>query len=668
MQPSTRQLVAIMFTDIVGYTAIMQQDEQKARDFRARHREIFEKTTQKHQGKILQYYGDGTLSIFNSAVAATQCAVELQLLFISQKIPVRIGIHTGDVAYDNQDIVGDGVNIASRIESLAQSGAVLISEKAYDEIKNHKDLPVQSLGNFHFKNVAKPMKVYAMAHDGLHIPSSGSIRGKLAKASPQSLLVISMAILALILVTYLWWQKNQKSAGTTKGAITIAVLPFENMSNDPDQEYFTDGVTEDIITKLSFLDNIRVSSRTSTKRFKNSSLSIMEIASQLGVSHILEGSVRRDGDQLRIVAQLIRTDTDDHVWAQTYDQKLSISSLFDIQSDVAAKIYTALEGTIIPTDSLQNALPTTSLAAYEHYLKGLYHYRTFDFNDLQLAIQYYDSAIALDPGYAEAYSSLGHAYAIAGTGYGWLKPDSARTLAKANCLKSLELKSTLGGARTLLGDLLFWYEYNWQEAEIEYRLAMELDPKHTGNLISYALMLVSVGREDEVWPLLERSYQLEPNNVLVLTTSAWVNLYARRYDEVQRLAELAIKIDPELHDAYQVMGYSYLFNGQIDNAKKTFKNHSFNQLDGFVAGYTGNLDSAQMYVNIVLEDEKQMYVPPMTIAWMYAGMKDIEGAMRWLNKAYENGDRGLIFLKVFPVWDGIRDHPEFKALVEKVGI
>jgi len=512
------------------------------------------------------------------------------------------------------------------------------------------------------------MTVYALANTGLTVPDSKSITGKLKSASSKSFVVISLVVLALCLVTFIFWNKGNQKTNQADEFITIAVLPFENMSSDPDQEYFTDGVTEDIITKLSYLDNIRVSSRTSTKRYKNSHLSLTEIASELKASHILEGSVRRNGNQIRIVAQLIRTDTDDHVWAETYDQQLSITNLFDIQSDVAAKIYAALEGTILPVDSMNSKLPTKSLEAYELYLKGLYHYRTFGFNDLQLSIQYYDSAIALDPNYAEAYSSLGHAYAIAGTGYGWLKPAEARELAKSHCLKALDLNSTLGGARTLLGDLLFWYEYNWQEAEIEYKLAMELDPKHTGNLISYALMLISVGREQEVWPLLDKSYELEPDNLLVLTTSAWVNLYARNYKEVERLAKLALKIDPNLRDAHQVLAYAYLFNGQVDNAKQSLKNHSFNQLDGFVAGYTGDVDSAKVYLNYVLQDSESMYVPPLTIAWIYAGMKDARGALYWLNEAYKNGDRGLVFLNVFPIWDGIREDPDFQEFVEMVGI
>ena len=667
----TRQLAAIMFTDIVGYTAIMQQDERMALKLRTRHREVFESTTAKYQGKILQYYGDGTLSIFNSAIEAVRCGVELQQNFIKDpEVPVRIGIHSGDIIYDNQDVIGDGVNIASRIESLAQPGSVLISEKVHDEVKNQTDLSTKSLGKFHLKNVKEPIEVFALNNEGLTVPEQRSITGKLKPSSKLVRRLAAALVLVALAVFGVVQLKSPTSRSQQQGLMTLAVLPFDNLSGDPDQEYFSEGMTEDIITQLSGLSNLRVTSRTSTKRFKDTQMPLKEIGRKLKVSHVLEGSVRKYGEQVRVVAQLIEVDTDEHVWAETYDQELSMANLFDIQSNVATQIYAALKGVMLPQDSLvQNTLPTDNLKAYETYLKGLYHYRTFDYVGLQLAIQYYDSAIVLDPNFALAYAGLAHAYATAGTSYGWLTPKEAVKKAKANCIRALELNSTLASARTVMGDILYWFEYNWQEAELEYKLALELDPYHVGTMLSYALMLATrIDRQQEAWPLLQRCMELEPENILVLSTSAWTNLNGRRYAEAINYAQKALQIDPELRDARNSLGLAYLFSGDTTKAQEEIGRWGYNSTKGFLAGYVGDLDSARIYLDRIFTSQENYYVPPVPIAWVYAGMSDINGTMEWLDRAYENGDRGLIFLNVSPVWDRLREHEEFQALVEKVGL
>ena len=405
----TRKLAAIMFTDIQGYTAMMQQDEEQAIKIRERHRDIFDSTTQKYQGKVLQYYGDGTLSIFNSAIDAVKCGIEMQLAYqLVPKIPVRVGIHTGDIIFSEEEIIGDGVNVASRIESLAVAGSVFISDKVYDEIKNQKSIQTQTIGTFELKNVERPVNVFVISNEGLVVPKTretkqmtgtfwaevkrrGLIRSGVAYLVVVLLLILllreanswltlpdwSMQILISVLAVgfplamYLAWNyerspegfvnttsmqswQNPYSAGqrkpltgtfiiaglalvivimylyprflsvdrnqepinsTLEPAVmnkSIAVLPLVNMSNDPDQEYFSDGLTEDILTQLSKIGELRVVSRTSIMRYKNTTKSIPEIGVELGVAHILEGSVRKYGDKVRISVQLIEAATDNH--------------------------------------------------------------------------------------------------------------------------------------------------------------------------------------------------------------------------------------------------------------------------------------------------------------------------------------------------------------------
>jgi len=303
---SQRQLAAIMFTDMVGYTALMQQNEQLAIQKRDRSKKIFEESLAKHDGKLLQYYGDGTMSIFSSAVNAVRSAIEMQTLFLTEpKVDVRIGLHIGDVMFDDNGIYGDSVNVASRIESLATPGGVFISEKLFDEVKNNEGITTKSLGYFELKNVKQPMQVYAITNPGLAIPSREELRGK------------------------------------TKAVLNgIAVLPFASLSSDPENEFFCDGMTEELINVLAKVDGLQVTSRTSAFAFKGKNEDVREIAAKLNVQKIIEGSVRKAGNKIRVTVQLINASDGNHFWSETYDRNLE--DIFEIQDDIARTIANKL--------------------------------------------------------------------------------------------------------------------------------------------------------------------------------------------------------------------------------------------------------------------------------------------------------------------------------------
>ncbi len=369
---STRLLAAIMFTDMVGYTALMQEDEHKAKSNRDRHRKTLQESISMHQGKILQYFGDGTLSTFTSAIDAVKCAMEMQIAFQKEPvIPVRIGIHLGDIVITDDEIIGDGVNVASRIESLAVAGSVFISDKVYDEIKNHSSIETQSLKTFEFKNVDKPIEVFAVSNRGLVVPKLEEISGKtkVQRNKPSWILYSVIGLLAIIAGYYIF--NHISKTGTEKGNLekSIAVLPFVNMTNDPEQEYFSDGITEDILTLLSKVADLRVVSRTSTLQYKNTTKTIPQIGKELGVSTVLEGSVRKSANQVRITAQLIDAKTDEHIWAETYDRE--ISKIFDIQTEVARKILLVLKAKLTSREEKRLDKPITSeITAYDYYLRG----------------------------------------------------------------------------------------------------------------------------------------------------------------------------------------------------------------------------------------------------------------------------------------------------------
>jgi TolB-like protein/class 3 adenylate cyclase len=307
--PQTRQLAAILFTDIEGYTTAMQQNEEKALILKDRHREVVESEHKHFNGKVIQYYGDGTLSIFTSAVQAVKCAVAMQRLFCkSPVVPVRMGLHSGDIIINDDNVFGDGVNIASRIESLGLAGSVLISDKVNDEIRNHPELKTLSMGTYQLKNVEREIEVFALDDEALVKPLSYSLKGKTQERKPTS-------------------------ATSPASKKSVAVLPFVNMSNDPEQEYFSDGIAEEILNSLAHLNDLKVAGRTSSFQFKGKSVDLRRLGHRLGVQTVLEGSVRKQHNRLRVTVQLINVEDGFHLWSEKYDREMDDN--FDIKEEIA---------------------------------------------------------------------------------------------------------------------------------------------------------------------------------------------------------------------------------------------------------------------------------------------------------------------------------------------
>ena len=395
MQERKRILAAIMFTDMVGYTALMQEDEKQAKVNRDRHRKVLEEKIAEHDGKILQYYGDGTLSIFSSGVEAVLSAIEIQKILLEEPvIPLRIGIHIGDIVKEDDGIYGDGVNIASRIESISVSGANLISDKLQDELNNQPDIVTRSLGSFELKNVKKPVEIFAINEKGIKLPAARDL--KLEKA------------------------RSIKS---------IAVLPFVNMSADKENEYFSDGITEEILSALVKVDGLQVTSRTSSFAFKNKNIDAREIANQLSVNTILEGSVRKAGNKVRIAAQLINSADGYHIWSDVYDRNLE--DIFEVQDEIASKIANTLREKLTGKEKKEPLVTTATknLEAYNLYLKGKYYLFKWTPESGKRGIKYLEQAIAEEPDFALAHSTLAFCYTLLGA-YGSIPTKIAFARAK----------------------------------------------------------------------------------------------------------------------------------------------------------------------------------------------------------------------------------------------
>src|ERR1051326_3764904 len=424
---ATRQLAAIMFTDMEGYTALMQKNEQAAIERRMRHREVFEKARSDHGGKIIQYYGDGTLSIFTSAIHAVNAAVAMQLLFLkTPQVALRIGIHIGDITVDDSGVYGDGVNIASRIESFAVAGSVFISDKVFDEIKNQPAINTISMGLFNLKNVSRPVEVFAIANEGLAVPQPIDLKGK-----------------------------------TSEPTNKLAVLPFVNMSNDADNEYFSDGIAEELINTLSKIEGLQVICRTSAFSFKGKSQDVREIGKALNVNKVLEGSVRKAGNRVRINAELVNTADGYQLWSETFDRNLN--DIFELQDEIAGIIANRMRTQMV-SKSVETPEPSQNIDAYQLYLKGLFYFNKGTPVDYYKAIQFFDEALVLDPSFANAHAMVASCYSAL-TSIGNVNPATVIEKVRTASRRAIQFNSQLPQSYLAMAMLQLYFEFQFDEAE-----------------------------------------------------------------------------------------------------------------------------------------------------------------------------------------------------------
>ena len=465
-----------MFADVVGYTAMMQADENTAVEKINRFRHSIETITAELNGRIIQYYGDGSLLLFNSATDAAEFAKILQTeLNITPVVPVRIGIHMGDVLLQGGNVFGDVVNIAARIQALAPTGGIYISDTVFMNITNKKGLDSVFVKEQILKNVKDPVRIYEIVTEFRKpVSPSPSIAKPAIKPVAEN---------------------------------SIAVLPFSNMSSDKEQEYFSDGLTEDIITQLSKIKSLKVISRTSVMQYKKNHKPIKEIGSELGVAVILEGSVQRYGDHVRITAQLINAASDDHLWAESFDRP--IKDIFSIQREVAMSIAAVLNTKLSKkeTQNLDNA-PTVDLQAYDLYLRGKFLVEKRNKTDLLIARELFHQALNKDKSFAIAYSGLADTYLLSSY-RGYEDPDIMLPLAKKNIDIALSLDSSSGEIQATLG---YWYHqsFNWKEAEKTYRKAIELNPNQSNVYLWLAILLEAKEEKEEAIKIYDKGSEVNP--------------------------------------------------------------------------------------------------------------------------------------------------------------
>ncbi len=595
-QEVKRKLVAILSADVKGYSRLMGEDEKGTVRTLNAYKEAMASLIRHHQGRVVDAPGDNVLAEFGSVVDAVECAVEIQKelktrnadLPENRKMEFRIGVNLGDVIEDGEQILGDGVNIAARLESLSEAGGVCISGTAFDHVKNKLNLGYKYLGEQTVKNILEPVRVYLVL---MEPEAAGKVIGE-KKAKPrqwQKTVFIVMAILIVVIAAVAIWSlyfrttpplevaSKDKMAVPLPDKPSIAVLPFVNMSGDPKQEFLSDGITEEIITALSKVPNLFVISRQSTFSYKGKPVKVKQVSEELGVRYVLEGSVQRSGDRIRVNAQLIDALTGNHLWAERYDRDLK--DIFALQDEITIKILTGLRVKLGQGAEVLRAQEYAKkyykgkqgLDCYLKLMEAIDYYNRWNIEDNNMARRMIEEAIAMCPENPMGYLNLGwvyqHDYWLGNTKSPRETVEKGIELAQ----KALALDDSIAGPHALLS-YLYVLKRDYDKAIAEGEKAVALNPGATIFLDAYGSALRDAGRSEEAIPLYEKVIRLNPLGPSYLYLNFGIALRnTGRFEEAVSAIKKAIQIAPNnilahigLAATYSMMGHEKEAHAEAD--------------------------------------------------------------------------------------------------------
>src|SRR2546422_1536235 len=632
-----------MYTDIEGYTALTQGDESLAMKLLESHREIVRPIFAKYSGREVKTMGDAFLLEFDSALQATECAAEVQRALrvynetAPLKVPVRIGIHAGDVIHRDGDVYGDAVNIASRIVRLATGGEVCISAQVYDQVHNKVSYRLLKLGPQALKNVSFQTDVYK-----LELP----------------------------------WQTSRMNAVWKQDRNRVAILPLVNMTNDPNDEYFADGMTEEMISTLSNVSGLTVISRTSTMQYKGVKKNLTDIGRELGAGTLLEGSVRKAGNRVRITVQLLDAREDKHLWAQSYDRELQ--DIFAVQSDVATNVADALKVKLLDREVTQlKKKPTENTEAYLLYLKGREFWNKRSESNVRKALEYFQLAIDADPGFALALVGLADSWGVLQS-WGFVSTTEAAPKMKQAVLRALKLDNTLAEAHAAYALELALYEWKWGEAELEFKRAIELNPNYATAHHWYSFSVLRLTRRlDEELKEAYKALELDPLAPVMSLNLGQMFYIREEYDKAIEYFEKSLAIDPSFLMAYLHQAGCYLASARYEKGIELIETYlpkistetpRTNLGLAFAYGMAGRTEEARKLIAEVEQARDGELIPPIEFAEAYLALRETDKMFEYMDKAGLQKDNTLPYALVDPLYKRYRSDPRFMALKAKVGI
>jgi len=699
MPTEERKLAAIMFTDMVGYCALAQRDDKVALELLEEHRRLLREIFPQFHGTEIKTIGDAFLVEFGSALEAAQCAIEIQRTLAkrnhdvtsNRRIELKIGIHIGDVVHRDGDVYGDGVNIASRIEQLAGAGGICVSMDVERQIRNALEARFEKFGSADLKNIKLRMDLFRII-----LPWEKGAESPARRTSKKSPLLVPAAILVILALLAGWWwmqRKNQQSVAAhavpaaptnTPDQKSVAVLPFVNLSDDKGSEYFSDGVSEELLTVLQKIPGMHVAARTSAFSFKGKNATAQEIGQKLGVAHLVEGSVRKAGDSVRIAARLTRADTGEELWSENFTRDLK--DVFAVQTELAetivAQVRDRLTGSAADSADKQKIQAevqaaekggTKNVEAHEFYLQGRFYENRHSEKSAREALAAYQHAVALDHGFALAWAGVAQtnlwlaAFSTEGGQKGF---DAHLASARDAVARALSIEPDLPNGLLARATIETNFDFKWNAAAQTVSKALALAPADPNIVIAAANLEIARGNMDRAIELYRKAVELDPVSAQARTFLAFNLAATKRFAEARAEFPRVVELNPATPWAHAGLGLSYLLENKFEEAATAaqadegewcrllivscarWAQNRVTESDAALAQLTAN------------ESETAAY----QIAEVYAYRGEKDRAFEWLERARRQRDPGLPSLRKDPLLTNLHGDPRWNAFLRTMGL
>ena len=630
----SRQLSAIMFTDIVGYTALMGDDEDRAFELLDKNRELQKPLIESFNGQYIKELGDGVLASFQTVSDAVMCANNIQCA--TAYIPglkLRIGIHLGEVVHEKDDVFGDGVNIASRIQAIASIGGIYISEAVQKIIVNKKNIETKFVFEANLKNVKDPVRIYEVVVKNVK---------RQQRAVPK----------------------------LNTPAKSIAVLPFLNLSNDPEQEYFSDGIAEEILNSLAHLKDLKVVGRSSSFQFKGKGIDLDEVGKKLHVRTVLEGSVRRQDNKLRITVQLINVADGYHLWSERYDRDMN--DIFAVQDEIALAITEKLKVTFFDKEKASIAkIPTENKEAYDLYLKGRFYWNRRGLG-LKQGLKFFLQAVEKDPDFGLAHAGIADAYALLAF-YSLTPSNVSVPKAKEAAERAIAIDPTRIEPHSVLAFLSMIYDYDWVSAKEQFQRAIAINPGYAPTHYWYSNFLSWVERDYEHAVLeAKRAIELEPLLSHCYNVLSSAHLCNRTFEEAREASSIAVELDASSFLSYSSLGMSLSGEKRHEEAIEVLKTgvnisgrHQYSLFElCWLYSLTGNISEAQKIMDELLLRSSTEFISGLSLCVTAYCSGDVNKSVEYLQLAYEERAGLLPSIQGYPVFSFIKDDDRFQSVVK----
>ncbi|HEX6334554.1 MAG TPA: adenylate/guanylate cyclase domain-containing protein, partial [Flavisolibacter sp.] len=638
----TRHLAAILFTDIVGYTALMGRDEQQAFSFLEQNRELHRPVITRYNGRIVKELGDGIMASFQTVSDAVQAAIEImQACYHLGAFSLRMGIHHGEVVSEDDDLFGDAVNIAARIQSAASPGQLWISESVQVNIAN-KGIATRFAGTPRLKNVKEPLRLYQVVIPGIKAPAGGT-RMPIHTGTMRRWMVTTAILLVIIAAGYFGYTKLVAPPGKNIPSKSIAVLPFRNLSNDREQEYFSDGLSEELLNMLSKVKGLKVTGRSSAFFFKNKNEDPQTIGEKLGVAHLLDGSVRRSGNQVRIMVQLISTRDGTSTWTRTFEK--TMNDIFALQDEIATSVAGELELKLIqPHDTTE-----VNVTAYDLMLQGTYYLNKLDQENVEKALDAYQRALSLDSSSGRLWGMLGGVYARQAW-QNYIDQDKGYEMARVAAMKAIRMSPDDAAGYSLLSAVKLYHDFDWAGAEAALQQGLKLEPENIGILKNMGVLEQVRGQWKKALVYTNKAITLDPLRPILYSDAGACHTYLGDYAKAEATYRKLLQVDPRFQRAHLYLGRLYLLQNKYDRALEEMEQENMPFFKTF-----GLLLAEKKMPRQGLQDfiAKYQHQWPYLIAELCAWHGDREAAFVWLERAIAKKDAWLTWIKGDPLLKSI---------------